>query len=305
MSKYAERETITPASGERPCTWLDRTAQQLIRHAARHAPQALSERLEEEWLADLAARAGALARLRLAIGCRWAAQVIAHEQGASALAGAAAGGHKVMSTYLQFGSTPGPRRGVVFILIAGLHVVLICGFAAGLSHSMVTSIPPTIIGRFLPEAPPPPLPPPLPRVTLVTPRPIDFVPPEVLLPPTGENTITLPSHAPPAATPPAVPTPVTRVPGGPGKGFPNTDDFYPPSAIRLGESGIAAVNVCVADNGALSADPTIAQSSGSARLDAGALKLARAGSGHYRATTENGRPVRSCYTFRVNFRLRD
>jgi hypothetical protein len=44
--------------------------------------------------------------------------------------------------------------------------------------------------------------------------------------------------------------------------------------------------------------------SGSARLDDAALKLARAGSGHYRATTEDGQPVNSCYPFGVRFQLR-
>ena len=46
------------------------------------------------------------------------------------------------------------------------------------------------------------------------------------------------------------------------------------------------------------------QSSGSARLDEGAIKLARAGSGHYRASTENGTPVSSCYGYLIKFNLR-
>jgi hypothetical protein len=38
-------------------------------------------------------------------------------------------------------------------------------------------------------------------------------------------------------------------------------------------------------------------------LDEGAIKLAKAGSGHYRATTENGTPVSSCYGFLIKFNL--
>jgi hypothetical protein len=49
----------------------------LIQRAARAAPPTLSERLAEEWMADLAARKGALDRLRLALGCCWAIRVIA------------------------------------------------------------------------------------------------------------------------------------------------------------------------------------------------------------------------------------
>jgi biopolymer transport protein ExbD len=51
----------------------------LIRFAARRAPDSLSERLEEEWLGDLLQRDGPLARFALALGCCWAALVIAHD----------------------------------------------------------------------------------------------------------------------------------------------------------------------------------------------------------------------------------
>jgi TonB family protein len=82
------------------------------------------------------------------------------------------------------------------------------------------------------------------------------------------------------------------------------DDYYPSAAKRLEEQGIATVGVCVDANGRLTSDPTTVQSSGSSRLDQGALQLAKAGSGHYRATTEDGRRVSSCYSFRVRFELR-
>ena len=60
--------------------WMDLIGQRLIRRAARGAPESLSQRLEEEWLADFAARApSAMSRLRFALGCCWATQVIAIE----------------------------------------------------------------------------------------------------------------------------------------------------------------------------------------------------------------------------------
>ena len=55
----------------------------LIHHAARSAPELLSQRLEEEWLADLAVRPSAASRLRFAIGCSWATRVIALEHSMS------------------------------------------------------------------------------------------------------------------------------------------------------------------------------------------------------------------------------
>jgi outer membrane biosynthesis protein TonB len=108
----------------------------------------------------------------------------------------------------------------------------------------------------------------------------------------------------PAVTTVTQPTVVNRVMGGPGKNFPNTDDYYPASMIRLGVTGSTTVRVCTDDRGRLTGDPTLVQTSGFAGLDQGALKLARAGSGHYRASTEDGRAVSSCYPFRVTFAMR-
>jgi TonB family protein len=96
---------------------------------------------------------------------------------------------------------------------------------------------------------------------------------------------------------------VTRLPGGPGAGFPSTADYYPSSSIRLEETGVTAVQVCVDGKGRLTSDPVIATSSGSSRLDGGALSLARAGSGHYRSATEDGRPVSACFPVRIRFAL--
>jgi len=105
--------------------------------------------------------------------------------------------------------------------------------------------------------------------------------------------------------PPLPPAKVNRVLGEPGKGFPNTADFYPSASIRLDEMGVVVVRGCVDSTGRLTSDPTLVQSSGKPRLDDAALKLARAGSGHYRATTEDGKPVSSCYAFGIRFDLRN
>jgi hypothetical protein len=65
------------------------------------------------------------------------------------------------------------------------------------------------------------------------------------------------------------------------------------------------VHVCVDAKGRLSGAPTMLVSTGSKRLDAGALQLAQAGSGQYRPTLEDGQPVDSCYDFRVRFQLKN
>lgn len=286
---------------------FDGIARRLILHAARKAPPALSERLEEEWLADLGARAGAVSRLRFALGCCWATRVIALEFGAPVRAAAAAG-HKA-TVVDDAGFRPSfSRRTPVILLIVGLHALVIGVLATTIVAPKVlkASPPPRIDVSFLPRpAPPPPPPPADPTFTHIQP---DFDTPLI---PLVRPEPTVAAEAPVTQAPPVKPTgptlpkPVNRVMGGPGAGFPNTDDFYPETARLFGEQGVTTVGVCVDGAGRLTGKPTIDESSGSARLDGGALKLAQAGSGHYRATTEDGRPVSACYGLRVRFHLRN
>jgi TonB family protein len=287
--------------------WFDGIARNLIGHAARKAPPAFSERLGEEWLADLTGRTGVLSQLRFALGCCWATAVIVHEFGAPVRAGAAASGGE--PTVID-DAGPGrsfSRRTAVILLIVGLHVLVIGVLATAIEAPKVFKANPPRIDVNFPTKPAAPVPP-----TPADPRFADFridlptpqgpeVPPEQ--PVTTGDQIT---EAPPARpVGPTSPIPVHRVLGGPGAGFPNTDDFYPEASRRLGEKGVTTINVCVDGMGRVIGMPTLYQSSGSARLDEGALRLAKAGSGHYRATTEDGRPVSACYPFRVRFQIRD
>jgi len=281
--------------------WFDGVVLGLIRHAARKAPPALSERLEEEWLADLEGRRGGPARLRFALGCSWATRVIAHQLAAPVGAAAASGGR----TAMLLGPIPPmlSRRTTVAALIGVLHVLVILGLASGLAREVLPAPAPRLDVHFVARTAPPP--PPLqsdPKFAPVRPE----FPPPVWTGDKAEGAITV---APVDVSSPAQVTAapakrVARVTGGPGRGFPNTADYYPPPSIRLEEKGVASVRVCVDAAGRLSADPVIAQSSGSARLDAAALRLAKAGSGHYLPSTEDGRPVSACYPFGVRFELR-
>jgi periplasmic protein TonB len=289
----------------------ERLVRGLIRHAARNAPAALSERLEEEWFADLAARRGALARLRFALGCCWATKLIALEFGAPARAAATAAPADATALCTQAGPSFYSRRTTVWVLIVCLHALVIYGLVSGMARTVLESVPDRVQVIFLPKPtprylPPPPLPPP----RLHTgPRPLrpKTVPPDLTVD-VQLDRVTIPDEsAQPREFPLLLPPPqhVIRVIGGPGPGFPNTADFYPDAARRLSEQGSASVRVCVDGSGRLAANPTIAESSGSARLDQGALRLAKAGAGHYRATTEDGKPVSGCYAFRVRFQLKD
>lgn len=183
---------------------------------------------------------------------------------------------------------------------------MIYGFATGLTHKVIAALPEPMKISFLRQPNPRDTPPAIPEPSLPT-RKIEL--------PAQEPTFKLPVDAirtvdeplAPSQLPvsrPFVPKAVTRVSGGPGAGFPNTGDYYPSSSRRIGEIGVATVRVCVDSKGHLTSNPALVQSSGSLRLDQGALELAIAGSGYYRSTTEDGSPVTDCYPFRIRFELK-
>lgn len=288
---------------------MDGLTHRLIHRAAQHAPGVLCERLEEEWLADLSEQRGCIARLRFALGCCWATLAIAREHAATLLPATSSPlGLKSCIRYSEDDSSFFTDRGIAIVLVASLHAAVFCGFAVGLgpriSKFMVGPITAQIIERHERADPPPA---PRPRIT---PARIE-VPPQEAMPSIEADPAAMsitegaPADPPDAERRAPEPKVVNRVQGGPGVGFPRTDDFYPDASRRAGETGIATILACVDGKGRLSVDPAILQSTGSARLDESALRLARAGSGHYRATTEDGRPVNACYPFRIRFELRN
>jgi len=129
--------------------------------------------------------------------------------------------------------------------------------------------------------------------------------------PPPDVTIDMPVEAPAtsaitavAATPHAPAPPVhvgTHKAPTTAKNFPNSEDYYPAASKRLNEEGAPTVHVCVGANSKLTAAPTIAQSSGSARLDDGALNLAKAG--RYVPGSDDGKPIDGCFDFRIKFQM--
>jgi TonB family protein len=286
----------------------DRLAHWLIQHSARHSPPSLSQRLEEEWLADLAAHSGRWSRLRFAVGCCWATTVIAYDHFAPGVVATGSGIGRVNAAAV---SPPDvsifSRRTGVFLFIACLHALVIYGFASGLAHTVIEVMPPLMKTTILNQMRTRDLP-----ATILEPS-VTFWRTQT---PKLDTSLEIPSvpltigeeigpDPQPPSSPPLPPKAVTRVLGGPGPGFPSTGDYYPAASRRIGETGLATVRVCVDNNGRLASAPIIAQSSGSARLDQGALDLAKAGSGYYRSTTEDGKPVAYCYPFRIRFELKE
>jgi periplasmic protein TonB len=201
------------------------------------------------------------------------------------------------------------RRTIVLFAIIGLHVFIAWALASGLARRAIELVAPPLQTAVIDEVkqqdqPPPPPPPQMER------PPVEVPPPDVNIevPVETQSTAIRDVTNEPVNRPPPPPAPthqVARTPGGPGKNFPSTDDYYPSASARLGESGTATVHVCTDTKGKLTEDPSIAETSGTPRLDEGALKLAKAASGRYKPATEDGNPVAACFSFRIKFQLRN
>jgi len=200
------------------------------------------------------------------------------------------------------------RRLLFLAIIVVFHVLLVYALATGLARKVVETIAPPIVTDLIEEIdqrdePPPPPPPEFER------PPVEVPPPEVNIslpmeaPPTAITNVTDRPQPPAPVQPPPPPPPRQVVKAKIGKNFPATEDYYPAASKRAGEEGSAAVRVCIGPNGRLTEEPTVAQSSGSARLDEGAVKLAKAG--RYVAGSADGQPTTDCFSFRVKFELKN
>jgi periplasmic protein TonB len=196
------------------------------------------------------------------------------------------------------------RRGAVLVAIIALHVFIFWALATGLARRAIEVVAPPIQTQIVEEvkkeeAPPPPPPPQFER------PPVEVPPPDVTINMPVETETTAISVAKPTLrAAPVAAAPTRRTGVGFSKNFPNSEDYYPDASRRLEEQGVVTMHVCVGPDGKLTEEPTVAKSSGSARLDGGAVRLAKAGSGKYIAATEDGKPIPACVNFNVKFQLR-
>ncbi len=277
----------------------------LVRRAARIAPSSLSARLEEEWLADLHERTSASSRLAFALGCCWASAAIGREHRlAVAVAGAAQGNAATLVQAPRLLSS----RALIFGLVLCLHVAAFYGLMLGHARLVKAVDPPPLQPRMI-DLPQAKVLPPRPDIDMhvirdLRPPPIIDPPPDTKVPADTVLSNSVPDYPPAPPTERLPPREVIHLQGGTGPGFPHPDEYYPDAARRQEEQGTTVLQVCVDAGGRLTRDPISTQSSGSARLDAAAIRLAKAGSGHYRPSTDDGRPVDSCYPLLIRFLLK-
>jgi protein TonB len=191
------------------------------------------------------------------------------------------------------------KRGIIFLAIIVIHVLVIYAFASGLAKSgkryLQTILQTNIINQEkVKELPPPP-----PPVDLKERPPIQVVAPEV--------SITIPVETAPitVAKPPPPPPPVVVRPPPPGTPVqvtfrPDISNYYPEAARREGQEGRAIIKICVNQLGKIDS-AEVATSSGFPELDEAAIKVAKAY--RFKPATSEGKPVSSCPTLPVKFEL--
>jgi protein TonB len=200
------------------------------------------------------------------------------------------------------------KRGIAFIVVILIHIVVGFGFYTGLANKFVQHIvaPVEVANIDKPKEidKPPPPPPKLEEIKPYVPPP-EFVdmqqapPPETAIT-TVQNTV--PTPAPVAA--PAPPAPVQRniTPAkmDPKHPFKIGEEYYPDASKRANEEGRCVVLANVAANGNIS-DASIQTSSGFPRLDEACLKGVKG----QRALPgmEDGKPVDGKFAFAIVWKL--
>jgi protein TonB len=201
----------------------------------------------------------------------------------------------------------GSRRGIAFMAIVVFHIFLIYGLKSGFAAKVMESIAPPIVTEILKEdkdedKPPPPPPP---KVEI---PPVEVPPPVVdITIPIETTTTTALSNVTDKPLPPP-PKPVERsvvkvLPKlNTRASQPDWEEYYPPSSKRLGEAGTSIIKVCL-DEKAKVTDATVQETSGFPRLDEAAVKIAKVY--RYLPGTEDGKPVASCFAYRLTWKLKD
>src|SRR5687768_16050306 len=208
-----------------------------------------------------------------------------------------------MPAYAQ-DSTFFTRRGIVVVIIIGLHVLAAWALASGLARKVVEVLAPPIEADIVEEVKKEEEPPPPPPQEMERP-PVEVPPPEVAIDLPMETNTTANQDTSDKAPPPAPPPP-PRVAATQArmKSAADPDQYYPPGAKRREEQGSPVVQACVGPNGRLLREPVVTETSGYPELDVAAVKVAKAS--RYTAATEGGSAVdESCVKFKVKFVIKN
>ena len=198
------------------------------------------------------------------------------------------------------------KKGVIFIVVIILHVLVGYGFYSGLARRIVqTIIPPVEIAQIdKPKADdkPPPPPPKLEEIKPYVPPP-EFV--DIQAPQEQTNAIAVvtqtqaPAAAPVVAAPPP-PKPGTSVKPDPKHPLKIGEEYYPDASKRANEEGRCIVTVTVSVDGRIT-NEAIQTSSGFPRLDEACLKGVHGQ--RMLPATEDGKPVEKTVALPIVWKL--
>jgi protein TonB len=188
------------------------------------------------------------------------------------------------------------------------HVLLLYGLVSGLARKVVEVVAAPLVTDMIEEVKPEDKPPPPPPPQMERP-PVQVPPPDIAIDiPMETNTTAISNVTDRPVPPPAPVAPPVRQTVRVGakldlRRSPSTDEFYPASARRAEIQGVTTVRMCVGVDGKMSQEPTVANSSGNSSLDEAALKWSRRA--RWSPGTEDGKPIESCSSFNVRFKLTD
>lgn len=207
-----------------------------------------------------------------------------------------------MAAYARHDASFFSGRAIFFIAIAAFHVLLLFLFESGLATRVINAVAPPIETNIVQDVQKRDLPPPPPPPKMERP-PVEVPPPDVVISLPAEPTSTAITNVTTKhveAPPPPAPKPVVRTNPVPVKS-PNPQDYYPPTSIRMNETGTAIIRVCWGLDGKVTAKPTVDKSSGSSRLDDAATRLGL--QVVMKPGTVDGKPQEGCAPLPVKFTL--
>jgi protein TonB len=198
------------------------------------------------------------------------------------------------------------KKGLILLVVIGLHIVVGYGFYSGLARRIVqTIIPPVEIAEIdkpKPDDKPPPPPPKLEDIKPYVPPP-EFVD---ISAPVSETAITQTATTnyvpPPVAAAPVVQHTGSTVHMDPKHPLKIGEDYYPDASKRAGEEGRCIVKLTVAADGRI-IDQSIETSSGFPRLDDACLKGVRGQ--RMIPAMEDGKPVEKTALVPIVWKLKN
>jgi periplasmic protein TonB len=208
-----------------------------------------------------------------------------------------------MAAYARHDTAFFSRRAIIFIAIVVLHIGMYLAFEAGLATRIIHAVDTTLQTNIVQDVKQRDLPPPPPPPKLERP-PVEIPPSDVQINVPVETTSTAITNVTTKhvdAPPPPARVAVSVAATLDIKHSPSTQDYYPPTSIRMNETGAAIIRLCAAADGSVAGTPTLTKSSGSSRLDEAAVRWGT----HVRMkpATLDGKPVEGCVPLKVTFVL--